>query len=144
MDTDDELENVKLVRRGAVSKQQGDLDPDSPFDLPYHNLASNVPPSLTWTGQPDDSQLDGHMEIDLPDKLRHVLALSSSDSRLRNVEEETIVASLLYGRREACYDPIKGGEIWDVGEQILPLQAVDTEGEDDWEGQPVPWEVGEL
>jgi hypothetical protein len=40
------------------------------------------------------------------------------------------------------YDPAKGGEIWDVGEEDQVWE--DTEGEDDWEGEGVPWEVGEL
>jgi hypothetical protein len=95
----------------------------------------------------DAGQDDSQIEVDLPDKLRQVLALESS--KARDSQSERMVKSLLYGRRAGNYDPVKGGEIWDVGEDERRHDEEedtrrDTEGEDDWEGEPVPWEVGEL
>ena len=90
----------------------------------------------------------GSIEIDLPDKLRSVLALRSSASKAQVSEEDQLVKGLLYGRRVTHYDPNKGGEIWDVGEDHLGSLDEDrngyTDGEDEWECEPVPWEVGEL
>ncbi|KIM47822.1 hypothetical protein M413DRAFT_439502 [Hebeloma cylindrosporum] len=63
-------------------------------------------------------------------------------------EEDRLVKGLLYGRRMTHYDPMKGGEIWDVGEdhQLISEEGAQkyTEDEEDWEGEPVPWEMGEL
>ncbi|KJA25801.1 hypothetical protein HYPSUDRAFT_37273 [Hypholoma sublateritium FD-334 SS-4] len=97
---------------------------------------------------PSNSQLeDGDVEIDLPEQLRSVLALDSIPTSQVS-DEDRLVKGLLYGRRVTHYDPSKGGEIWDIGENDdhdpddeHPRHA---EGEDDWEGEPVPWEVGEL
>lgn len=85
---------------------------------------------------------DGKFEVDLPDKLRRVLALSPQ--KTQNVREERVVRGLIYGTRVEHYDARKGGEIWDVGEGEDGEGMADTEGEDEWEGEPVPWEVGEL
>ncbi|KAJ3989576.1 hypothetical protein F5890DRAFT_1470681 [Lentinula detonsa] len=88
-------------------------------------------------------------EVDLPDKLKHVLALSSSDNKLRDIQEEKVVESLVYGRRINHYEPSKGGEIWDVGDVGSEGMQEETSEktalvDEDWEGEPVPWEVGEL
>ena len=93
----------------------------------------------------------GKIEVDLPDKLRDVLALDVVDMEARDKHAERVVEKLLYNRRTVHYDPDKGGEIWGVGEDSKPTrirwdgEAIpDTEGEEDWEGEPVPWEVAEL
>jgi hypothetical protein len=85
----------------------------------------------------------------LPNKLRRMLLLESLKSRQNEYEEEKIVRGLLSGRRVLHYDSGKGGEIWGVGEDSKDEFAEDEgqridEGLDDWEGDPVPWEVGEL
>jgi hypothetical protein len=67
------------------------------------------------------------------------------------------VDQLIYGARRGNYDPSKGGEIWGVGEfedeerDEFALDAGHSrttrgvyDDEDDWEGEGVPWEVGEL
>ncbi|KAI6047796.1 hypothetical protein EDC04DRAFT_23276 [Pisolithus marmoratus] len=82
----------------------------------------------------------GTFSVDLPDKLRHVLAISPSQDR--NRREERVVRGLLYGDRVDHYDSRRGGEIWDAGEWDDGVRDMETE--DDWEGEPVPWEVGEL
>lgn len=88
------------------------------------------------------------IEVDLPDRLRSMLALQSSGSKAQVSKEDQLVKGLLYGRRVTHYDPNKGGEIWDAGED--DLGSLDEEGnrytdrEDEWECEPVPWEVGEL
>jgi len=99
--------------------------------------------------QPPRAELEDKFEVDLPDKLRSVLALESSEPKARNFREERLVKALVSGTRATHYDPGKGGEIWDVGEdnpgrETDPDFPRDTEEEDDWEGEPVPWEVGEL
>ena len=86
----------------------------------------------------DASAAAGKFEVDLPDDLHRILAISP-DGQTRETGEEKVVRSLLYGSREVHYDPSKGGEIWDVGEDSE--YGGDT---DDWEGEPVPWETGEL
>jgi hypothetical protein len=83
----------------------------------------------------------GTFSVELPDELRRVLAISPS--RTRSGIEERVVRGLLYGDRVGHYDPSRGGDIWDVGEGHESVRG-DTEAEDDWESEPVPWEVGEL
>ena len=81
------------------------------------------------------------IQVNLPEKFRHMLAISPPKTRDRKGEQ--VVRGLLLGGRSARYDPRRGGEIWEVGEAGDDAQG-DTEGEDDWEAEPVPWEVGEL
>ncbi|KAG8219653.1 hypothetical protein J3R82DRAFT_608 [Butyriboletus roseoflavus] len=83
----------------------------------------------------------GTFSVDLPDKFRRVLAISPS--RCQNITEERVVRGLLYGDRVGHYDSSRGGDIWDAGETDEGAQG-DVETEDDWEGEPVSWEVGEL
>ena len=94
-----------------------------------------------------EEQIDGNhhasgtFSVHLPDKFRHVLAISPS--RSQNCTEERVVRGLLYGDRVGHYDPSRGGDIWDAGETDEGALG-DAEAEDDWEGEPVSWEVGEL
>lgn len=92
----------------------------------------------------DSGDRDGKFEVDLPDKLKRVLNISPSKNR--ESREERVVRGLLSGRRAEHYDPAKGGEIWDVGEhdELVGEGHGEDEGEEDWQGEPVPWEVGEL
>ncbi|KAF9502468.1 hypothetical protein BDN71DRAFT_1426117 [Pleurotus eryngii] len=105
-------------------------------------------------------------------KLAGLSINSAYPSKERGSNEGQLVRGLLYGRpaKGRLYDPRRGGEIWGVGEgdegdedgedDLLGLgsstgvdrgrhgltskaEAV-TEEDDDWEGEPVPWEVGEL
>jgi len=82
----------------------------------------------------------GTFSVNLPDKFRRVLAISPSRSQ---DNEERVVHGLLYGIRTGQYDPSRGGDIWDVGETD-ECALGDPGIEDDWESEPVPWEVGEL
>lgn len=149
-DEDDSVSgNVKLVqpshtraRLPRTEEDGGDLDPES------DPIFAGAPHVRGQTNGQSVSE-EGVLEVDLPDKLRQVLELSSSESRVRGIREERVVAGLLYGRREGHYDAMKGGEIWDVGEDVVGQDEEgkdnrETDGEDDWEGEPVPWEVGEL
>ncbi|TFK30831.1 hypothetical protein FA15DRAFT_651313 [Coprinopsis marcescibilis] len=83
--------------------------------------------------------------IDLPQKLRDVLALNPKDTRIADIEEDKVFKNLVYGRRVGHYDP-KKGEIWDVGEDELGDDEGGNRGleDDEWEGEPVPWEAAEL
>ncbi|THH28299.1 hypothetical protein EUX98_g5885 [Antrodiella citrinella] len=87
----------------------------------------------------------GKVEVNLPEELQRVLDISTDDSNVRHTAEENLVKELLYRSRVMQYDVRKGGDVWDVGEE----EASDVRGavagdEDEWEGEPVPWEVGEL
>ncbi|KAF9269997.1 hypothetical protein L218DRAFT_982685, partial [Marasmius fiardii PR-910] len=70
----------------------------------------------------DDMHGEGLVEVNLPDKLKDLLALSFSDSRARdeNMKQELVVEKLLYGRRVGHYDSSRGGEIWDAGDVSGP------------------------
>ena len=80
-------------------------------------------------------------EEDLREDLKRILALSPE--KRTEEEERKIANAVLYGRREGHYDA-KGFEVWDVGEMSEGAEGTRGDGEDDWEGEPVPWEAGEL
>jgi hypothetical protein len=146
----DDLEltaNLRIVHRKTTRllhavEDTDDFKLDSDPIIGYTRFPSLHPSPIS------DGLHHGSIEIDLPDKLRSVLALRSSASKAQVSEEDQLVKGLLYGRRVTHYDPNKGGEIWDVGEDDLGCLDEDrnryTDGEDEWECEPVPWEVGEL
>ncbi|EIN14043.1 hypothetical protein PUNSTDRAFT_140433 [Punctularia strigosozonata HHB-11173 SS5] len=82
---------------------------------------------------------EGKFEIDLPDHLRSVLSIGLGAREER--EEKKLARGVLSGDARVGH---KGGPIWGVGE--LGEESGDEEeaGEEDWEGEGVPWEVGEL
>jgi hypothetical protein len=147
----DDLEptaTLKIVHRKTTRPMHtvGDVDDfklDSDPILGYTRFPALYPPSPIA-----DEQHRGNIEIDLPDKLRSVLALRSSVFKGQVSEEDQLVKGLLYGRRVTHYDPNKGGEIWDAGED--DFGSLDEErngyadGKDEWESEPVSWDVGEL
>lgn len=81
----------------------------------------------------------GDLVVNLPDDLRRLLAISPSKSQ--TTRDVSVVRGVLYGTRTSNYDAQRGGDIWGVGEMD---DASDSQAEDDWEGEPVPWETGEL
>ena len=146
----DDLEltaTLKIIHRKTTRPLHavGDMDDfklDSDSIIGYTRFPAPHPSSPIA-----DEQHHGSIEIDLPDKLRSVLALRSSASKAQVSEEDQLVKGLLYGRRVTHYDPNKGGEIWDVGEDdlgSLDEERKYTDEEDEWECEPVPWAVGEL
>ena len=90
-------------------------------------------PGPASDGVPND------FEVNLPDDLHRLLAISPS--KAHTTRDINMVRGVLYGERTSSYDARKGGDIWDVGEIG---EASDSQAEDDWEGEPVPWETGEL
>ncbi|KAH7930526.1 hypothetical protein BV22DRAFT_1000481 [Leucogyrophana mollusca] len=130
---------VKVVNRSHAQQapeNADSLDWDPILNYGAHNHDPHVQHDTDLTGH----QETGTFHVDLPDKLRLVLAISSSSHASK---EEHVVRGLLHGSRVGHYDASRGGNIWDVGEGGDDAR-VETEGEDDWEGEPVPWEVGEL
>ncbi|KAJ7361487.1 hypothetical protein DFH08DRAFT_375734 [Mycena albidolilacea] len=114
-------------------------------------------PFITARRPPDEDivQSETSETISLPDTLLSILSLAPVSSHGR--QDEHVVDQLIYGARRGNYDPSKGGEIWGVGEfeeEDRDEFALDTgrsrttrgvyDDEDDWEGEGVPWEVGEL
>jgi hypothetical protein len=88
---------------------------------------------------PASDGVPGDFEVNLPDDLHRLLAISPS--KAHTTRDINMVRGVLYGERTSSYDARKGGDIWDVGEIG---EASDSQAEDDWEGEPVPWETGEL
>lgn len=118
------------------NRDPDDLDWDPLLDLHAHSRDSS------FKAEHDANRHEsGTFSVDLPDNLRRVLAISPPGTQ--SSKEERVVRCLLYGDRVGHYDASRGGDIWDVGESNDGVRA-DTEAEDDWEGEPVPWEVGEL
>ncbi|KAI0332035.1 hypothetical protein GY45DRAFT_1321590 [Cubamyces sp. BRFM 1775] len=127
--------------------QVREIDPLSQLPKADHDGGADSDWEAHWRAPPDPddpamlaaSSVDpGKFEVNLPDELQRILAISPP--RRKEVDEEKVARQVVYGRRETHYDPSKGGEIWDVGEDSE--NAAGTEEE--WEGEPVPWEVGEL
>ena len=141
-------------RRGDSDWDENlDLDPDPilGYTLRSKALSPRGIHSLREGSLAQGIGLGGKIQVDLPDRLRDVLALDVVDMEARDKHAERVVEKLLYNRRTVHYDPDKGGEIWGAGEDSKPTRIgwdgealPDTEGEEDWEGEPVPWEVAEL
>lgn len=140
---------VKLVGRYRPSTDHSDVNFDSDPILGHklhHGSRDPLPvrPQHEKLGRASEPEPEtGYFEVDLPDKLRSVLAISPS-SKSRESKAERVVSGLLSGTRAIHYDATKGGEIWDAGENDDEKIRGDTEGEDDWEGEGMPWEVAEL
>jgi hypothetical protein len=113
----------------ATDTSAEDLDPI--LGLNTHDR----PPSP----EPANEDTLGDFEVSLPDDLRRLLAISPS--KLHTTRDVSMVRRVLYGERTNSYDAQRGGDIWGVGEIG---EANDSQAEDDWEGEPVPWETGEL
>ncbi|TFY62850.1 hypothetical protein EVJ58_g3612 [Rhodofomes roseus] len=140
-DSEEDDSHVKLkehswnaVRRTS-SALADELD-DPEFEWPAHPAHPPDSPSV-------DSLVakEGTVEVHLRDDLKRILSLSPH--KRTEAEERKLADAVLYGRRESHYDA-KGMEVWDVGEMSEGAEGMSGDGEDDWEGEPVPWEVGEL
>lgn len=140
---DDEDDSSDGITVKVIAQSNGRLlqqnDDDLDFD-PILNIHARDHDPITTVHLEADRHESGAFSVDLPDTLRHVLAISPSQDL--NRREERVVRGLLYGERVDHYDPSRGGEVWDAGEWDDGVRDADTE--DDWEGAPVPWEVGEL
>ncbi|KAG2045051.1 hypothetical protein BDR03DRAFT_20251 [Suillus americanus] len=146
-DEEDEEENeddldevaVKVINRIQTAQQVSENADELDWDLILHSGARDRDQYAAVGDTSRDE--NGTFRVDLPDELR--LMLSISPSRTHNSKEERVFRGLLYGDRVGHYDASRGGDIWDIGEAEDDTRG-STEGEDDWEGEPIPWEVGEL
>ncbi|KAI0041894.1 hypothetical protein FA95DRAFT_1610636 [Auriscalpium vulgare] len=111
-------------------------DPDADFD-PILGLGASDRPQTTHSLGPASDDEAGDLDVSLPDDLRRLLAIDPTMAL--DTHETGVVKNVLYGVRTTHYDGEKGGDVWDAGEV-----GGGTEGEEDWESEPVPWEVGEL
>ncbi|KAG6821372.1 hypothetical protein H0H93_014169 [Arthromyces matolae] len=149
-DFDETHTSVKVIHRTTLRSMFHSITDDEGSDL--HSEFGFLHDGAPRTHRDRDVELNergDELEIHLPDRLRHVLAIDSTESRTRFLREERMVKQLVLGQRLDHYDPSKGGEIWDVGENDINVSDeqekwVDDEDEDDWEGEPVAWAVGEL
>lgn len=138
---EDDLDEVavKVVNRTQTAQQVSENADELDWD-PI--LRSGARDRDQYAAAGDTSRDEkGTFSVDLPDELRLMLAISPS--RSHNSKEERVFRGLLYGDRVGHYDASRGGDIWDIGEAEDDTRG-STEGEDDWEGEPIPWEVGEL
>ncbi|KAH8099393.1 hypothetical protein BXZ70DRAFT_1009203 [Cristinia sonorae] len=135
---DEELDvHVITRKRRPAAGEEGDSLPleedwDPLVSRPGRDESTLIPP-----------ESPSKIEVSLPEELKRVLAISADDIKVKDTTEENLVKELVYGSRVMQYDPRKGGLIWDVGEE----EETDVKAngdEDEWEGEPVPWEVGEL
>jgi hypothetical protein len=83
-----------------------------------------------------EPELEGDFEIDLPDQLKDILALTPSQRSKE--DEETIVRNLLTGKEGS----LPKVEVWAAGEAPDPKGHDDDD--DDWDGEPVGWWEAEL
>lgn len=148
-DEDDESDEfsgkVKLVDRWARLRATSETEEEEEL-MPFKHTDNKGEEAMQADGEEEGC------EINLPQNLLQVLALSPSHNaaKKRDVEEERMAEGLLYGRVRG--DASKGAEVWGVGEvdgedgQGLEIREgdVDADDEDEWEGEPVPWEVGAL
>ncbi|KAF8215947.1 hypothetical protein K438DRAFT_1954628 [Mycena galopus ATCC 62051] len=147
MNGNESRHRVRLFDRTASRGRVRDEDDVEENTLQF---MTRRPPDIDADVQPETSE-----SISLPDTLLSILSLAPTSSH--SPQDEHVVQQLLYGARRGNYDASKGGEIWSVGEfekEERDEFALDngssraTRGvydeEDDWEGEGVPWEVGEL
>ncbi|KAG1749802.1 uncharacterized protein EDB91DRAFT_1244414 [Suillus paluster] len=140
---EDDLDEVavKVINRAQTTQQLSENTDEPDWDPILHSGTRNRDPDAA-AGHGDTTHNEkGTFRVDLPDELRLMLAISPS--RSHNSKEERVFRGLLYGNRVGHYDASRGGDIWDIGEAEDDIRG-STEGEDDWEGEPIPWEVGEL
>ncbi|KAG0704375.1 hypothetical protein DFH29DRAFT_380764 [Suillus ampliporus] len=140
---EDDLDEVtvKVINRAQTAQQVSENTNELDWDPLLHSGTRNRDPDAAAGHGDTTPDEKGTFHVDLPDELRLMLAISPS--RSHNSKEERVFRGLLYGNRVGHYDASRGGDIWDIGEAEDDTRG-STEGEDDWEGEPVPWEVGEL
>ncbi|KAH9948174.1 hypothetical protein B0H21DRAFT_734929 [Amylocystis lapponica] len=121
-DEDDNFDKVKMVEHTWHKRHDATGLGDSEPEWDWGTHAAQDGDNLL-------AHVSANVEVRLPEDLRRMLALSPTRAREIAEEESRLVQGLLYGRR-AHYDAGKGGEVWGT--------------EEEWEGEGVPWEVGEL
>lgn len=150
---------LKAKKRQKVAKSNASdhNTSEESIDIPITELKANGRKRLISRSNDQDSEsdpyerIDGHQLIDmpsfdepegddaslcasLPQDLRTVLHISPSRTRER--EEYDLVESVLQGSRKR----MQRGLVWGPGE----LDESFTDDEDEWAGEAVPWEVGEM
>ena len=132
---------LKVVNRHDTRlKQMQNPDEADGWDWDLDPISSR-----TRFDEPLAASPDPAVEVNLPDELRQMLALESIAPQAGRLNEDKLVKDLLYGKRTNHYYPNKGGEIWDVGEDHLEGGGTQNAGEEeDWEGEPISWEIAEL
>ncbi len=130
-DDDDQVNDIQVIVRARTRSPHAEHSSDGDDMLLPHSKRTQD--DILGPVESD------RFQVDLPDKLRQVLAFSPNDSKTR-VHEGRMLDGLLYGRRTQHYDASTGGEIWDVGED----ENEQMSDEEDWEGEPIPWQAGEL
>ena len=110
--------------------QAADVDAEPDLELEDPIIAHSKARLLVAAEEPEQ---EGDFEIDLPDQLKDILALTPST---RSKDAETIVRNLLTGKGEF----LSNIEIWAAGE--VPENHSDDD--DDWDGEPVGWWEAEL
>lgn len=138
-DDSDLKTKVKIVDRTQLKRSRAEDDVDPEFD-PILDLPRETHDPNTLLDPELESQA---IDVNLPEKFKEVLDLKTTHWKGQPVAENKLVDSLLYGRRTTTYDS-KKGEIWDVGEDEDVDEDKREDADEEWEGEPVPWEVAEF
>lgn len=137
-------ENVKVVDRPRFVRAVSSVD-EVEFEVDPTLARTRITPRTRTLAFQNSTQETNTISIDLPDDLLEVLALESRVPNTQRLDEERMAEGIIYGRRVWHYDPSRGGEIWDIGEDATNhARSAPSESEDDWEGEPIPWAAGEL
>lgn len=136
-ESDAESDNVNIIdwhEAGPVSQTDGDsgweVDPELHSQLRLGGLSNR--PVESQSPEPET------FDVDLPEEMQEMLSLSPTKESQN--EDEVLAKSVIQGRRQG------GAEVWGPGE--FGGESEGSEGVnhdvDEWEGEGVPWEVGEL
>ena len=118
-----------------MESNEDEFDPDLNAQVRNSN---SIYAATSISGAEDDDDIEGDIEVELPEDLQKLLVLSP---KTRKRDEEALVSSLLYGKGSNKYS-VKGAEIYSAGE--IEASEFASSDEDTWAGEGVPWEVAEL
>ena len=127
----DVIELDPISRCRARNRHNSDEDEEQSF------LDAFVRRSNEELVDPSQTEPAHELEVLLPDELRSILYISQSQSS--EMKERALAESLLKG--DAQHPGLS--DVWEAGEIERPTAAA-SDGEEDWEGEGTPWEVGEL
>ena len=98
---------------------------------------ARVAASQSHVPEPQAEDEDDTVQVDVPAGLLSLLDISASPSKQRAHEEAELVHDLVRGVRRSA-----GEAVFGVGEVDEHGAVVDED--DDWEGEGLPWDAGEL
>lgn len=138
-DDEPELEVIELesLPPRTTGSQRFTNDDDDDYETVRETFGFRMIGQSNSDPEAEENKSDGdEPEMNLPEDLRSVLHISASHRSAR--EERALVEALLQGRPGPSD---QRGEVWGIGECE---DAAANTTDDEWVGEGVPWEVGEL